>query len=258
MKSFISTALLKIQDFWKEIQNKFTKYLSAERVLSQSLILVFFFLNLSFWQWTVATTTAVWSLRRRTWWTWRWRVARCLSAGKACSCTRGTPWCETTRYRGRGCCTWASSTWLTRISGIAPAFTSSCPQLHPSATKLLPGRQGWYLFPTQCLWHGDLVCHSPTGSQCLFYFYSISLNKVLQSSHTATSLVFAFKAIMWKFGLWFWYIHCSWICYEQNLYLNICYKLIIRKHRTPLFFFVVTNLTLPDFKQVPQTDIHCE
>lgn len=48
MKSFISTALLKIQDFWKEIQNKFTKYLSAERVLSQSLILVFFFFKLIF------------------------------------------------------------------------------------------------------------------------------------------------------------------------------------------------------------------
>lgn len=115
----------------------------------------------------------------------------------------------------------------------------------------LGGRDGTYTQPSvphTVIWHATIKLR---GSQCHFISTAFPLMKYLQSSHTATSLVFAFKAIMWKFGLWFWYIHCSWICNEQNLYLNICYKLIIWKHRTPLFFVVVTNLTLPDFKQVP-------
>lgn len=187
----------------------------------------------------MATITAVWSLRRRTWWTWRWRAAQCLSAGKVCSCTRGTLWCETTRCPGRGCCTWASSTWRTRISGIAPAFTSLCPWLHPNAMVspdyCLQGRDDIYSQPGvshTIIWHATHL-QEATAS---FISTASPLMKYLQSSHTTTSLVFAFKPIMWKFGLWFWYIHCRWICYEQNLYLNICYKLIIWKHRTPLFF----------------------
>lgn len=213
--------------------------------------LSFFFL-LIFWQWTVATVTAVWSLRRRAWWTWRWRVARCPCAGRVCSCTRGAPWCESTRCPGSGCCTWASSTWRTRISGtaqVSPAPALGSTPVPPN--YCLGGRDGTYTQPSvphTVIWHATIKLG---GSQCHFISTAFPLMKYLQSSHTATSLVFAFKAIMWKFGLWFWYIHCSWICNEQNLYLNICYKLIIWKHRTPLFFVVVTNLTLPDFKQVP-------
>lgn len=146
-----------------------------DRVLSQSLtffLFIFFFL-----QWTAATITAVWSLRRRTWWTWRWRVARCLCAGKVCSCTRGTRWCATTRCRGTGCCTWASSTWRTRISGILQVLpvcvlgSTPVPWCHQ-----ITAWEAGMIFPIQWPPHSDLACHPQ--SQCHFYFYSISLNEV--------------------------------------------------------------------------------
>lgn len=92
------------------------------------------------------------------------------------------------------------------------------------------------LKPMSPIWQFGMSPSNLQEANATFISTAFPLMKYFQCSHTATSLVFAFKAVMWKFGLWFWYMHCSWICYEQNLYLNICYKLIIWKHRTPLFF----------------------
>lgn len=120
-----------------------------------------------------------------------------------------------------------------QVSSRFYQFVSLAPPRCHGVTKSLPGRQGWYSQssdPHTVIWHATLK------ASATFISTAFPLMKYLQSSHTATSLVFAFKAVMWKFGLWFWYTQCSWICYEQNLYLNICYKLIIWKHRTPLFF----------------------
>ena len=90
--------------------------------------------------------------------------------------------------------------------------------------------------PMSPLWQFGMPPSNLLEVHATFISTAFPLMKYFQCSHTATSLVFTFKTVMWKFGLCFWYIHCSWICYEQNLYLNICYKLIIWKHRTPLFF----------------------
>lgn len=106
-------------------------------------------------------------------------------------------------------------------------FAFSVPPLSTPVPCLKPISPMWqFLMPPSNLQEAKAI------SVCTAF----PLMKYFQCSHTATSLAFAFKAVMWKFDLWFWYIQCSWIRYEQNLYLNICYKLIVWKHRTPLFF----------------------
>lgn len=131
--------------------------------------------------------------------------------------------------------------YCSRLCQLVPLAPPHC----HGVTKLLPPSP---VSPTR--WF-DMLPSNLQQASATFISTGFPLMKYLPCSHTATSLVFAFKATMWKSGLWFWYIHCSWICYEQNLYLNICYKLINENTELHYFFVVVTNLTLPDFKQVP-------
>lgn len=121
-------------------------------------------------------------------------------------------------------------------SDLPPLYLHPPHQCH--AFQLAAWKAGMILTlkPMSPIWQFGMSPSNLQEANATFISTAFPLMKYFQCSHTATSLVFAFKAVMWKFGLWFWYMHCSWICYEQNLYLNICYKLIIWKHRTPLFF----------------------
>lgn len=125
---------------------------------------------------------------------------------------------------------------LSRVR-LASSIPLPC-TLMPCYFQMAAWKAGMILSPKPMppIWQFGMPPSNLQEASATFISTAFPLMKYFQCSHTATSLVFAFKAVMWKFGLWFWYIHCSWICYEQNLYLNICYKLIIWKHRTPLFF----------------------